>query len=189
MSLFLFRPHVEGPEGNITTPDVVIDRVFVNGAPKSINLVSTESYHQVDESEFALPAYGITALGGGALISPVVILGSGRICLARMAWRLNNLNGNVGAVTLNGQSLAALRSPADLIEAAGGEGDTLPRGYLLICVAGEADTQATLVDPTRKRELRHRLKLSLISDDRWGGTRPMPRYSVGPMMKEIPHFI
>ena len=96
---------------------------------------------------------------------------------------------NVGAVTLNGQSLAALRSPADLIEAAGGEGDTLPRGYLLICVAGEADTQATLVDPTRKRELRHRLKLSLISEDRWGGTRPMPRYSVGPMMKEIPHFI
>jgi len=33
------------------------------------------------------------------------------------------------------------------------------------------------------------LKFSLISEDRWGGVRPSPRYSVGPMMKDIPHFI
>ena len=189
MSLFLFKPHVEGPEGNITTPDVVIDRVFVNGVLKSTNLVNTESYHEVDESELAYPAYGIIALGGGALISPAVIIGSERICLARMAWRLNNLNENIGAVTLNGISLTALKLPANLIEAVGGEGDTLPRGYLLIYVASETNTHATLIDPTRKRELRHRLKLSLISEDRWGGVRPSPRYSVGPMMKDIPHFI
>jgi len=189
MSLFLFKPHVEGPEGNITTPDVVIDRVFVNGVLKSTNLVNTESYHEVDESDLAYPAYGIIALGGGALISPAVIIGSERICLSRMAWRLNNLNENVGAVTLNGISLSALKLPANLIEAAGGVGDTLPRGYLLICVASETSTHATLVDPTLKRELRHRLKLSLISEDRWGGVRPLPRYSVGPMMKDIPHFI
>jgi hypothetical protein len=189
MSLFLFKPHVEGPEGNITTPDIVIDRVFVNGAPKTINLISTETYHQVDEGEPAYPAYGITALGGGAVISPAVLLGSGRICLARTAWRLNNLNGNVGEVTLNGQSLAALRLPADLIEAAGGEGDTLPRGYLLICVAEETSAQAVLGDRARGRELSHRLTLSLISEDRWGDVRPKPRYSVGPMMKEVQHYI
>jgi hypothetical protein len=33
------------------------------------------------------------------------------------------------------------------------------------------------------------LTLSLISEDRWGDVRPKPRYSVGPMMKEVQHYI
>ncbi|SVA28336.1 uncharacterized protein METZ01_LOCUS81190, partial [marine metagenome] len=47
MAIFLFQPHVAGPQGNITTPDVAIDRVFVNGTPKPLNDLTSEICHQV----------------------------------------------------------------------------------------------------------------------------------------------
>ena len=189
MSLFLFKPHVVGPEGNITTPDILIDRVFVDGQVTSINNVTSETYLQIAAGETARAAYVITALGGGALIGPALVMSSGRVVAGRSAWRLNNLDGNIARVTLNGTALSALKLPADVIETAGGFGDTLPRGYQLLCTAPETATTARLDDPSRDRSLEAKLVLTSVNDDRWGDERPKPRYSVGPMMKEVPHFI
>lgn len=189
MSLYLFKPHVIGPEDNITTPDIVIDRVFVDGKLRPVSALTSNPYQQVEEGETGCPAYVITALGGGALIGPAVVLGSGSICLARFAWRLNNLDRHIGDVTLNGMALSSVRLPEDIISQAGGKDDTLPRGYQLVAAASKEDSTALLEDPVRGRRLEHRVTLLPVTEDRWGDQRPKPRYSVGPMTKEVTHYI
>ncbi len=189
MSLFLFKPHVEGPEGAITTPDIVIDRVFVDDAVKPVNFLCNGTHQQIEDGEACRPAYAVTAVGGGALISPAVLIGAARICVARLAWRLVNLDETIGSVTLNGHRLDSLRLPGDLIAAAGGEGDTLPRGYQLLCTLPEGASEALLEDAGRGRSLKHRITTVPVDEDRWGDRRPKPRYSVGPMMKDVQHFI
>ena len=92
MSLFLYKPHVEGPKGAITSPDIVVDRVFVDGVVKPVNFLCSGTHQQIEDGETCRPAYAVTAIGGGALISPAVLVGEGRICVARMAWRLANLD-------------------------------------------------------------------------------------------------
>lgn len=188
MVLFLYKPHVTGPEGNITTPDIVIDRLFVDGKVKSLGGLTTELAHQVDGDQSPFAAYAITALGGGALISPALCIGD-TVTVARSAWRLNNLDEHIGSVTLNGRSLTVVGLPSQVIEVAGGSGDTLPRGYMLVCQSGTSENRAELRDDTKDRSLAHRLFLSDVNADRWGDSRPKPRYSIGPTQKEIPHFI
>jgi hypothetical protein len=189
MSLFLFKPHVVGSEDNITTPDIVIDLVYVDGKVRSVNNLTSETYLQIDEGETSHPAFVLTALGGGALIGPAAVLSSGRVCLARKAWRLNNLDGQIAEITLNGTALSALRLPAELIEQAGGNDDTLPLGVQLICTLPDEGTTAVLADAKRGRELTHNMVVTAAASDRWVGKRPKPRYSVGPMMKEVQHFL
>lgn len=189
MSLFLFKPHVVGSQDNITTPDVIVDHVYLDGALKPVHLLTCDTYLQSAPGETVRPAFVITALGGGALIGPAAVLSSGSICLARKAWRLNNLDGHVADVTLNSAPLASLTMPSDLIEQVGGTGDTLPRGIQLICTAKEASTVVEMHDPKRQRRLTHKVMLEPMSQDRWQGHRPRPRYSVGPMMKDVPHFL
>jgi hypothetical protein len=188
MALFLYKPHVAGPEGNITTPDIVIDRLFVDGKVKPLGGLTIELAHEVDGDQSPRAGYAITALGGGALISPALCLGD-TVAVARSAWRVNNLDGHIGAVSLNGTPLSEVGLPSQVIEAAGGSSDTLPRGYMLICQSGFSDNRAELLDNAKNRSLIHRLFLSDVNADRWGESRPKPRYSVGPTQKEIPHFI
>jgi len=189
MAFFLFKPHVAGPQGNITTPDIAIDRLFVNGAPKPLNDLTSEISHQVEGEDTAVAAYAVTALGGGALLSPAIVLSSGLLVVARKAWRLNNLDGTIGAVTLNGEALDRVGLPADAIVQAGGDGDALPRGYMVMRTGGPTTDQAELKDAARDRALDLKVILEDVGDDRWGPDRPKPRYAIGPTMKEIPHFI
>ena len=189
MSLFLYKPHVEGPEGNITTPDIVIDRVFVGSTPAPLTVLTTELYHQAEPGGQAGSTYALTALGGGALISPVVRLASGSIVLARKAWRLKNLGGHLDAVALNGKSLDEVSLPSELISENGGSGEVLPRGFLVVCENAVPGDRATLSDSRLGRSLDHRVVLEDITADRWEGRRPDPRYSVGPTKRDVPHFI
>lgn len=189
MSLFLFKPHVEGPEGQVTTPDIVIDRVFVDGGLRSVNTLTSETYFQTEADAVVTPAIAVTALGGGALIGPAAVLGSGFICAGRRAWRLNNLDDHIAKITLNGASLADIGLPSDLIASAGGSGDTLPRGYMLLKTAKNAANEITLSDGLMKRELSLRIVAAPAEHDRWGDARPKPRYSVGPTQKDVQHFI
>ena len=189
MSLFLYKPHVEGPEGNITTPDIVIDRMFVGSTPTPLTVLTTELYHQAEQDEQARSTYALTALGGGALISPAVQLASGSIVLARKAWRLKNLGGHFDAVALNGKSLDEIGLPSELISANGGSGDALPRGFLVVCENAVPGDRATLSDSRLGRSLDHQVVLEDITADRWDGRRPNSRYSVGPTKREVPHFI
>lgn len=189
MSFFLFKPHVVGPEGSITTPDIMVDRVYLNGDLRSVNSLSSDCWQQVDAGVAAQAAYAITALGGGALIAPALVLQDGPVVVARKAWRLNNLDGHVGDVTLNGTRLADLDLPATIIERAGGAGDTLPRGYMVLCTKPGDTREAELADPVRRRSLSHRVVFEPVEEDRWGADRPKPRYSVGPTQKDVQHFI
>ena len=189
MSLFLFKPHIIRPDGTITTPDVIVDHVFLDGELKSVNLLTSDLWQQTMAGESARSAYAITALGGGALIGPAVVLKSGPIVIARKAWRLNSLEGRIGNVLLNGVSLSEIGDPGEMIAAAGGSGDTLPRGFMLLrTAAGDAGT-AVLVDKDAGRSLEQRVVFEIAVRDRWGRDRPKPRYSVGPTQREVEHFL
>ena len=189
MSLFLLKPHVVGPEGNITSPDIIVDHLFIDGDPAPVNCITHEAWQQVRPCETACAAYGIMALGGGALILPAMVLGSGTVVAARSAWRLGNLDGHADKVQLNGTQLSRIGTPDSLIRAAGGAGDTLPRGHLLVQTAAGDCLSADLVDQVHSRSLQLRVVLEPMDHDRWGSNRPKPRYSVGPTQREVPHFI
>lgn len=189
MSLFLFKPHVTGPEGDVTSPDIIVDRVFVDGFLTPLGLLTSEAWQQMAAEAATRAGYAVMALGGGAVISPVIVARSGPVIVARKAWRLNNLDGHIGQVTLNGVALSELGLPEAMIGAAGGKGDALPRGYMLIqTVEGEA-RDAVLADPVLGRDLRHRLVVEPLEADPWGDARPRPRYSVGPTQKDVQHYI
>ena len=116
-------------------------------------------------------------------------LPSGLIIASRQAWRLNNLDGHVEQVTLNGIPLSEAGLPANLISAAGGTGDALPRGFLLVRTVESATSTVTLSDPVRGWDLAHQVHFENMEVDRWGDGRPRPRYSVGPTQKDVPHYI
>ena len=187
--MFLLKPHVAGPEGQVTTPDVIVDYLEVDGERRPLRFLTHECWQQADKDTTAGPAYCVMALGGGALILPGSVLSNGFVVVARQAWRLGNLDGHVGDVTLNGTPLRYFGLPADMIEAAGGTGDALPRGFLLVRTAGATRDTAVLSDRVLGRVLSHRLHLDSLDGDRWGDARPRPRYSVGPTQKEVPHYI
>ncbi len=189
MSLFLYKPHVTGPEGAVTTPDVVIDRVFVNGALHPLGLLTSDAWQQAPRDDTGRAGYALVALGGGALIAPVLALASGPLVVARAAWRLSSLSDHADRVTLNGAPLSTFAPPADAIAAAGGTDDALPRGYMLIRTAPGDTTEAQMYDPERDRALTHRVTLEPMEQDRWGDARPRPRYSVGPTQKDVTHYI
>ena len=196
MSLFLFKPHVEGPSDAITSPDVIIDRLFLaEGAalsPVPTSLLTSDNSQQAVTGVQATPFYALTSLGGGIIISPGVKLGNDRVIVARKAWRLNNLSAHTERLTLNGTELADLSSPEILISHANGKNDMMPRGLMIICAG--ISTPATgsfvvqLADPVLGRTLNHRLVLEDANTDRWV-SRPIPRYSTGPTQREVDHYI
>ena len=188
MPLFLFRPHVEGPKGEVTTPDVVIDRIYLDRSWKPVSCLTSECAHQLEASDRARTAYALTALGGGTIISPAFLVGPGRIVLPRMAWRLDNFQAHVEKVTLCGTPLSELIAPAKLISQAGGSGLVLHRGTAAVCPASEG-TVAEILDPELGRRLSARITVEAADLDRWDGQRPFPRYSTGPTQKDVPHFI
>ena len=188
MSFFLYKPHVVGRAEIVTSPDVIIDHLFVDRRMRPVGLLSSEAWLQVEGEETSQAAYAIVALGGGALIGPAVVLGSGTVAIARKAWRLSYLDGHAERVALNGKTLADAGTPADQIEAAAGSGDALPRGFLLVRTVEGNVRSAELVDPVLGRSLSHRVVLEQMETDRWGEDRPAPRYSVGPTGKDVQHF-
>jgi hypothetical protein len=186
--LFLLKPHVTGPEGDVTSPDIVVDCLIVDGVNRPLAMLSMDAWQQVAD-ETAQGAYAVMALGGGALLLPAVVLTSGLVITSRNAWRLNNLDGHVGLVTLNGAPLSEVGLPEAAIAAAGGTGDALPRGLLLVQTAKGPTFDAVLDDPVKGRQIAHRVVTEDVGHDRWGNTRPRPRYSVGPTQKDVTHYI
>ena len=187
--MFLLKPHVTGPEGQVTTPDVIVDCLWVDGQQQPLNRLTHQAWQQVGGNGASVPGYALMALGGGALILPIILLDSDIVVAARCAWRLNNLDDHIAAVTLNEQPLADVGLPSTLIDDAGGTGDALPRGYLLVRTLKTSSNKAVLSDPVRNRELVHRIHADTMDDDRWGAQRPRPRYSVGPTQTEVAHYI
>ncbi len=164
--MFLYKPHVVGGEGQVTSPDVIVDCAFVDGTQVPVGMLTMEAWLDVAEGQGAKAAVAVMALGGGALVLPAVVLDDGRVSLGRMAQRMS----------------ASDVDAAAMVEAVGGEGDALPRGYLVVQTgaAGWASTVGTA---------EHRVHPHILGDDHWGGARPRPRYSVGPTQKDVTHYI
>ncbi len=186
--MFLFKPHVEGLEGQITSPDIVIDRVFVDSDEKPVSRLTSEIVQTVETGETARAAFALTAVGGGLLVGPAVILSSGVMSIARRAWRWRHVADRLDGVSLNGVPLDATDSPEEWIESLGGRDGALPRGLMAVRPGAEGST-ATLHDASLNRSLTHRVALEPLGSDRWNGKRPMPRYSVGPTQREVQHYI
>ena len=187
--MFVLKPHIVGPEGKITTPDVIVDCLFVDRARRSTAVLTHQCWPQAGHALTCAAGYAVMALGGGALILPALVVSDGLTIIARTAWRLNNLDRHIGQVTLNGAPLAQSGLPSAEIEAAGGTGDALPRGFLLVRTQPGDTVQAVLADRVMDRTLSHRVSLERLDADRWDGERPRPRYSVGPTQKDVPHYI
>lgn len=196
MSHFLFKPHIEGPKGLITTPDVIIDRLFVSVdsdlTPTSTSLLTSAYSQQSSKSERVAPLYALTSLGAGIIISPGATLSNGPINIARKGWRLNNLAGHTEGIMLNDTALTDLSTPEILINQIGGCGDRMPRGLMVVCLGSwrQANKEfvVKLVDPTLSRALKHQIIFEDVTIDRWK-SRPVPRYSIGPTRREIKHYI
>ncbi|MEM9757247.1 MAG: hypothetical protein AAF914_14695 [Pseudomonadota bacterium] len=185
---FLFKPHITGSSGAVTTPDVIVDTVTVDGTGRPPGLLTMSAWLRID-GETGQAGYALTAIGGGALISPVVVVSSGLIVLSRGAWRLSSLDEHVGQVTLNGTALSEVGLPGPLIAAAGETGDTLPRGAMVIQTAQGETWTANLADPVLGRAQPFHVVPESVAASHWPGEPPRPRYSVGPTQTEVTHYI
>ena len=196
VSFFLFKPHIEGPKGAITTPDILVDRLFSvedgNQIPAPVSDLTSELVQQVRPGWTVAPFFMLTALGGGTIISPGALLENGRLVAARKAWRFDNVASHADRLALNAAPLASIADPHTLLAQGGGEGTRLRRGIAIVA-AGEPVTAAdsftvTLTDPVLSRELAHTVSLVDVTKEAWPD-RPMPRYSTGPTKVEVQHYI
>ena len=189
MTHFLYKPHVAGPSDDVTTPDIVVDRVSMLVDDDSSFLPVHRLSSNVEMQVFAVehhvtPAYAFIACGGGA-------------------WRLRNVVENFDTLELSisgdadtaSTSLADPPQPADVLEAAPDGELALPRGVVVLCpvatstisVAAPAHVTMKLSDESRDRALEHATNFVSVDFDQWE-KRPWPRYTVGPV-GEVQHYI
>lgn len=79
MAHTLYKPHVIGPEGSITTPDLLLDSVSVNWEHKpfrlAIHRLITHRCLQLGTApHLALPGFALVASGGGTIVAPVTLI-------------------------------------------------------------------------------------------------------------------
>ncbi len=160
MTFFLYKPHVVGPTNNITTPDIVIDRVSVLAGTDAyrvpVQRLSNSVELQADGGELSVePAYVLVAAGGGVLVGLGALVrgtdhpqSTADLLVARTAWRLQNLTGHFASLelaTLSGPagdstktgsaSVSDLAEPVDIIKRMNGTNEALPRGIAELCAA------------------------------------------------------
>lgn len=211
----LYKPHVAGPENNITTPDIIIDRVqMLSGStieylPVHRLVQGTELQVPGGDIEIT-PAYSLVAAGGGALIGIAALVRkagessiAADVVIARSAWRLRNVADHLSSLQLvvTGKSAEAsvpmqeLVQPENVAESLAGDEPNLPRGMLAICLAcsasitveAPAGITVCLTDDDLGRHLRNETRLLSVDSDRWH-ERPLPRYTVGPV-GDVQHYI
>ena len=215
MTHFLYKPHVVGPENNITTPDIVIDRVTLRSGDERqcmpVHHLSPAVEVQTVDGELAIvPAYTIVGSGGGALFGMAAVLtandqpvATGDVLIARSTWRLRNLIDHFGSIQLGlsagGEAsevaLSELIQPGELLRETESGELAMPRGVIGMFAATQAKLPVTagsvlslrLSDPVRKRSLSHNVSLVPVGDSRWDEW-PMPRYTVGPV-GDVQHYI
>ena len=211
----LYRPHVTGPENQITTPDIVIDRILlVNERDQGylpVHRLVCDSVLQVFPGEIDItPAYTLVTAGGGVLFGFAALirqtgesLARADVLVARSAWRFRNLSDHCASVQLGlkaGSSessiwLDRLAQPDDIMKQRDGDKLALPRGILALCAAPDAsvtcrppaDVTVQLADAKLDRSLTNKVGLTSVDSDRWD-ERPLPRYTVGPV-GEVQHYI
>lgn len=215
MTHVLFRPHVAGAENQITTPDVVIDRVAIecDGASHyaPVQRVTTRVAVQALPGDLTLvPGYALIAAGGGVLVGLAALVhgrddrpATADVLLARSAWRLRSLAVHFRSLEMSvgvGDSsrrvrVSELAQPSDLLSRADGGELVLPRGTAIVCgstalartVRAPIAFTIRLSDEKLGRRLAHSVELRSVDDEPWP-ERPLPRYAVGPV-GEVKHYI
>ena len=215
MTHVLFRPHVTGGENQITTPDVVIDRLAIECDGTShympVQRVTTRVDVQALPGDLTLvPGYALIAAGGGVLVGLAALVhgrndrpATADVLLARSAWRLRSLVPHFRSLEMGldaGDSsrrvrVSELAQPSGLLSRADGGELVLPRGVAIVCCATalartiRAPITFTnrLSDETLGRHLAHSVELRSVDDEPWP-ERPLPRYAVGPV-GEVKHYI
>ena len=152
MTHVLFRPHVAGAEGQITTPDVIIDRVAIECDGRShyapVQRVTTRVDLQALPGDLTVvPACALIAAGGGVLVGLATLVhgrddrpATADVLLARSAWRLRSLAPHVRSIEIRfdtgdssrGVPISELAQPADVLSRADGE-LVLPKGVAIVC--------------------------------------------------------
>ena len=215
MTHVLYRPHVAGSGTQITTPDVVIDRLEVECVGTShyapVQRISTGVDLQVLPGDLALvPAYALIAAGGGVLLGLAALVrgsddraATADVLLARSAWRLRSLVAHFPSLEMSFDTgdtsrrvrLSELAQPSDLLARSGDGELVLPRGVAIVCCAASLIRTARapvtsitrLWDENLERRLAHTVALRSVDDELWP-ERPLPRYAVGPV-GDVQHYI
>ena len=215
MTHILFRPHVAGGENQITTPDVVIDRLAVEFDGTSryapVQRVTTRVAVQALPGDLTLvPAYALIAAGGGVLVGLAALVhgcddrpDTADVLLARSAWRLRSLAPHFRSLEMSIDAddsssqvqVSELAQPSDLFSRDADSELVLPRGVAIVCGATalartiRAPTTFTnrLSDEKLGRHLAHSVELRSVDDEPWP-ERPLPRYAVGPV-GDVKHYI
>lgn len=204
MSFFLAKPHVENGDGEIITPDILIDRLFAfrdgKATPVSVGALSHDVVAQVANRAGVTPAVVVIAAGAGPILSPAIVLDDGRVHLARKAWRLRHLGDAADAIDLELNSEKASlddNSPvsAAIASAPGSTGNSLARGMAVIAAieslshnqTAPCRLTVTMSDRTTGRALRHSVDIVRADAEMWE-RRPQPEYSTGPQKKSVQHY-
>ena len=215
MPHFLYRPHITGPENNVTTPDVMVDRVsLLNDEEKCFvpvhRLSSSTELQSVTDNAAITPTYALIACGGGVILGLGCLVGesgdplrTADLLMSRSAWRLSNVirhfkSLHIDVSTRGGDStvpLSDLPKSVDLVSQIAGNELALPRGIMLLIaessstkvVSVPAKVDLQLVDDRLNRHLKQSIDLVSTASDPWP-ERPLPRYTVGPV-GEVKHYI
>ena len=128
MSPSRFKPHVEGLDGQITSPDVIVDRVLFDNSETPAARLTSEIAQQAESADAARATYALTSIGGATLVSPAVLLSTGAMIIARRAWRLKHVDDHFASAALNETPPDEMGPPRQLIHSTGGSGLAPPRG-------------------------------------------------------------
>lgn len=163
---FLYKPHVYGPENNVTTPDILIDKAYaavgsgdaVQISRIAVSKLSSQVELEVDAGELSVtPAYILIALGGGILLSVGAQVhgkadgeASSTMLITRHAWRLRNVLDHAGTLELavlegpvtNARPLGKISvnempKPAEVVGRVSYDAEALPRGTMVFCPASK----------------------------------------------------
>ena len=143
MNIVLLKPHVENSQGHITTPDIIVDQLFVSDEhsiqQRPAGLLSHASWLDLHDTLNAdiLPCVLFVAAGAGTLICPAFAINDTTVSVARAAWRLDQVNGcavesKCGSAAEPVQLIMPEKEPV-FSKVPGASGSTLPRGTALLC--------------------------------------------------------
>ncbi len=180
MTHFLYRPHVYGPDNNVTSPDILIDKAYMADglgnalqiSNVAVNKLSSQVELEVDVDELMItPAYVLIAAGGGVLLSVGAHVKSAvdgealsNILLTRYTWRLRNISEHAGTLELNilrgpvaderreaKITINKLSEPQKVVSRVSQVAQALPRGTLLFCPAPSLTQPGSVPDSVEIR--------------------------------------